>query len=110
MLSSCFQTTNALPVASTTACAPPAPAPEITFKSVHVFPVVDDELEEDDFCKLLDIEEIVVVLDIALLETALEMLDSDKELLEADDVFWLLELAELCGLDELEPDPPQAVK
>lgn len=68
-------------------------------------------METDEFCTLLDSEDIVGVLDIVLLETLLEILDKDDEMREEDVVGMLLEVAELCGLEEPEPDPPpQAVK
>ncbi len=48
---------------------------------------------------------------LTILDTVLEVLDADDETREEDVICVLLEVAELCGLDEPEPDPPpQAVK
>jgi hypothetical protein len=78
----------------------------MAFKSVHTLPTEDDEMEE--CCTLLDSEDVAGVLEIILLETGL---DKDDEVRDEDVVGVLLELAELCGLAEPEPDPPpHAVK
>lgn len=78
-------------------------------------------METDDLGTLLDSDDTAGELDLTLLvllEKVLDMLDKDDEIREEDDeireediVCVLLDVAELCGLDEPEPDPPpQAVK
>lgn len=78
-------------------------------------------METDDFGTLLDSDDTAGELDLillVLLETVLDMLDKDDEIREEDNeireediVCVLLEVAELCGLEEPEPDPPpHAVK
>jgi hypothetical protein len=110
-----------LPAASNTACAPPAPSPEIAFKSFQ--PAEEDEELATDDCELdetdderLDelvdetdeLDELIDTLEELLLTTELDIAD-DTELVDdklLDDCL----LDELDGVESPPPPPPQAVK